>query len=594
MARLKDGVTIEQARAEMRVLDRFRVDLLSKRSPNLQKLTIDLEPARNGFALLRDRYATPVLILATIVGLLLLVACTNVAGVLLARSTARHREMAVRVSVGASRWRLVRQMLTESALLATAGGLLGLGVAYLGVQTLVAIFTSGRNLPGSVGPVQLETRLDLDTLMFTAVVALTTGVLFGLAPAWHAFTGEPVTSLRVTGTAAETRSKRLFGQGLIVAQVSISMVLLTAATLFINHLSNLRNVGLGFDRKSVLLMTLDPSRTGYAPEQLKQPYRDLLTRISTIPNVRSATLSGVTPIHGAGASRFINMEGVQEPPDRFRTLLNWVAPKYFETFGTRLIAGRDFTFEDEGQARVAILNQAAAGYYFGDGSAIGRRFTLEGYSGPFEIVGVVADAKYLTLHEPAPRSLYLNVMQEGRMFAHRVSIRTATPPASVAADVRRMTAEMFTGGPVASMTTLEEQVDSAIVPERMVALLSGLFGVLGAALAGLGLYGLLAYTVSRRTSEIGVRIALGATPRSVIAMVLRSAVALVLGGLLVGIPIALAGRRLVEGLVASNSVDGVLPMGVAAAAMILVALFSAFVPARRAASVDPSVALRQD
>ena len=593
MARLKPGVTIEQARAEMRLLDRFRVELLSQRSPNLQKLTIDLEPARSGFALLRDRFGKPLLALLAIVALLLLVACTNVAGVLLARSTARHREMAVRVSVGASRWRLVRQMMTESLLLATAGGLLGIGVGYAGVRTLVGILTSGRAMVGLTGPIQLEARLDTDALLFTLVVALATGLLFGLAPAWHAFAGAPVASLRATGAAGETRSKRLFGQGLIVAQVSISMVLLTTAALFINHLSNLRNVGLGFDRQSVLLMTIDPSRTGYTPEQLARPYRDLLTRLSAIPNVRSATLSAVTPIHGAGASRFVDMEGVQESDQRFRTLLNWVAPKYFETFGTQLIAGRDFTLEDQGQARVAIINQAAATYYFGDRSAIGRRFTLEGQSQPFEIVGVVADAKYLTLQDPAPRTVYLNAFQEPRMF-HRVSIRTTIAPAAVAGDVRRIADEIFKAGAVASMTTLEEQVDAAIVPERMVALLSGLFGVLGAVLSGLGLYGLLAYTVTRRTNEIGVRIALGATPRLVIAMVAKNAAAVLIAGLIVGVPLTIAVGQLASGFIANVTFDSATPIAVAAVAMMLVALCAALVPARRAALVDPVVALRQD
>ena len=594
MARLKPGVAIDQARAEMRILDRFRIEQLSKRSPNLQKLTIDLEPARSGFALLRDRYGKPLLALQAIVGLLLLVACTNVASVLLARSTARHREMAVRVSVGASRWRLVRQMITESLLLASAGGLLGIGIAYVGVKTLVGILTSGRTMVGLIGPVQLDTRLDIDALFFTTVVALGTGVLFGLAPAWHAFTGVPNASLRSTGTAGETRSKRLFGQGLIVAQVSISMVLLTAAALFVNHLSSLRNVGLGFDRSSVLLMTIDPSRTGYTPEQLSGPYQDLLTRIAAMPNVRSATISAVTPIHGAGASRFVNMAGVQEPPDRFRTLLNWVAPRYFDTFGTALIAGRDFSFEDEGRERVAIINQAAARYYFGDGSAIGHRFTLEGQSRPFEIVGVVADAKYLTLQDQAPRTVYLNVIQESRMFAHRFSIRTAIAPVALAGDARRVADEVLKAGAVASMTTLEDQVDAAIVPERMVAMLSAVFGMLGAALAGLGLYGLLAYTVSRRTNEIGVRIALGATPRGVIGMVLKSAAGIVIAGLIIGVPVAVAGRRAVSGLVANAPIGSALPIGVAAAAMLLVALCAALVPARRAALVDPVVALRQD
>jgi predicted permease len=485
-------------------------------------------------------------------------------------------------------------MMTESLLLATAGGVLGVAVAYLGAKTLVGILTSGRTLVGLTGPIQLDPRLDTDALLFTTVVALMTGVIFGLAPAWHAFATAPSAWLRVTGAAGETRSKRLFGQSLIIAQVSISMVLLSAAALFINHLSNLRNVGLGFDRKSVLLMTLDPARTGYPPEQLSRPYQDLLARISAVPHVQSATVSAITPIHGAGSARFVNMEGVHESDQRFRTLLNWVAPKYFETFGTPLVAGRDFGFDDQGRTRVAIVNQAAATYYFGEGSAIGHRFTLEGQSAPYEIVGVVADAKYLTLHEQAPRTVYLNVMQESRMFANRISVRTSGAPTAVAADVRHVADDVFTAGAVASMTTLENQVDAEIVPERMVAVLSTMFGALGAALAGLGLYGLLAYMVSRRTNEIGVRIALGATPRSVIAMVVKSAAGMVIAGLIIGVPIAVAGRRVMGGLVANVSVDGAASIGVAAAAMILVALLSAFVPARRAALVDPVVALRQD
>jgi ABC-type antimicrobial peptide transport system permease subunit len=314
-----------------------------------------------------------------------------------------------------------------------------------------------------------------------------------------------------------------------------------------------------------------------------------------MPNVQSATVSAVTPIHGAGASRFMNVEGgVREPEPRSRTLVNWVAPKYFETFGTPMIAGRDFTAEDEGQPGVAIINQAAQKYYFGDGSAVGHRFTYEGQSRPYEIVGVVADAKYLTLHETAPRTLYLNVFQGSRMFADRFSIRTTIAPAAVAGDLRRAASAIFTTEAVRSMTTLEDQVDAEIVPERMVAMLSVMFGVLGAALAGLGLYGLLAYTVTLRTNEIGVRIALGATPRSVIAMVLKGAGGVVIAGLVAGIPIAIAGRRLVTGLVANVPADGALPIGMAAAAMMIVALLSAFVPARRAASVDPVVALRAD
>ena len=258
-----------------------------------------------------------------------------------------------------------------------------------------------------------------------------------------------------------------------------------------------------------------------------------------------------------------------------------------------MISGRDFSFEDEGRERVAIINQAAARYYFGDGSAIGHRFTLEGQSRPFEIVGVVADAKYLTLREQAPRTVYLNAMQESRMFAHRLSIRTAIAPAAVAGDVRRMVDEVFKAGAVASMTTLADQVDAEIVPERLIAVLSTIFGCWSRPRRPWSLWIARLHSVATHQRDRR-RMALGATPRGVIGMVLKSAAGIVIAGLIVGVPVAVAGRRAVAGLVANSEIDSMLAIGVAAAAMLVVALVSAFVPARRAALVDPVVALRQD
>lgn len=595
IGRLRPGVSMDQARAEMKVLDQFRIELLTKRSPNLRALTIDVDSAATGFGIIRDVFGKPLLILLAIVGLLLLIACTNVAGMLLARSAARQRELALRLSLGAARGRLVRQLLTESTMLAAIGGVLGVALAYFGAHALTAIVQSGTRMPGLLDPVQIEVQLDARVLLFTVGLSLLAGVVFGLAPAWHAFSSMPAPALRDRGTVGESRSRRVFGSSLIVVQVAVSLVLLSAAALFIGHLSDLRDVGTGFNRHSVLLVTLDPAKTGYELPRLFQPYQDLIARLDTLPGVRAATLSAVTPIHGAGASRFVRVDGFQEAPEvRRRALINWVAPRYFETFGTPLVAGRDFRFDDRGRAPAVIVNQALERHYFGGDSAIGRHLWLENVEHAFEVVGIVADAKYLDLRVAAPQTVYLNPFQEPRMFVHRFSIRTDGDPLAIAAGVQQAVAGAFNQNAIANVTTMADQVDASIVPERLVATLSGLFGTLGAVLVGIGLYGLLAYSVTRRTNEIGVRMALGATRANVTRMVLTSAAGLVTAGLVIGVPLALWSRSLATSMLAEMRTDSVAPLAAAAAGIVAVALLASYVPALRASRVDPAQALRCD
>jgi predicted permease len=599
MARLKPGVSIEQATAEMRVLDRSRVEDMSRffnNNPQWLKARLDVEAAGAGTSILRENLSRPLLALMAMVAVLLLLACINIASLLLARGAARAREMSLRVAVGASRWRLWRQVFAESLLLSGGGALIGIALAYASATTLVKLLLSGRQMVRM--PAQLQVYLDVQpdarVLLFTAGVAVVTGVLFGMVPAWNAFASAQISTLRDSGTIGERRSGRLAGRLLVVSQVALSLIILSAAGVLVSHLSNLRNLNLGFDRQSVLLVALDPSQSGYERLQLSNRYRDLLSRLQTIPGVSAATLSATTPISGAGGALFVNVDGVPErPEDRRYVSINAVAPKFFATFGTPLLAGRDFAFEDEGRPPVAIVNQAMARHYFGTGNPLGRRFRFEGQDRSYEIIGVVADAKYLNLYETPPRMVYMNRFQEGRGTSSDFALRTTVNPTAVVADVRRVVSEVVPNVAVRKVTTLTEQIDSSIVVERLVVLLSVAFGAVGALLAAIGLYGLLAYTVSRRTTEIGVRMALGATRQQITWMVLTSALGLVVGGLVIGAPLAVVSPRFLSRLVQSLTVEASLPLVVAAIAMIGVGLAAAYVPARRASRIEPIQALRQ-
>jgi predicted permease len=593
VARLKPGVSIEQAQAEMNVLHRFRLERLMK-DGNLRWLesTMELESAAAGFSALRDRFGAPLQVLLLVVGLLLLIACMNVASMLLARGAARRKEMAVRVSLGAGRLRLARQVLTESLLLSLAGSALGIGLAYLGADALLGLMYSGRLPLGWPQHLELHVAPDLHVLLFTAGVAVLTGVLFGLAPAWSAFRSAPISVLREIGSAGVKKSRRRFGQGLVAAQVALSIVLLSAAGLCLAHLYNLRNVDAGFQHDSVLLVTLNPQGSGYNRTQLTVLYKELLDRFDAIPGVQSATHCAVAPIDGGAASSFATVEGFQEKPeDRRRVHQNWVGPRYFETLGTPFVAGRDFEFADAGRPRVAIVNQAVARYYFGTASPLGRHLTFERDTVPYEIVGVVGDAKYEDLHDAPPRTVYLNAFQGGHIQA-QFALRTDVNPAAVAPQVRRAVEEVLKTVRIGKVRTLSDQVDASLVLERVMATLSGMFGALGACLAAIGLYGLLAYTVTTRTNEIGVRMALGATTSDITRMVLQGAFGLVCAGLAVGVPVAVVSRRFAESLIPGLAVKIAFPIGIAGVIMIAMALLAAYLPARRAARVQPVTALR--
>lgn len=591
LGRLKPGVSIAQARAEIAVLFRQSLEANIENNQFTRAMTMDVASAAAGFSHLRDAFAQPLLLLMVVVGLLLLIACTNVASMLLARGAAREREMAVRVALGAGRFRLVRQTLTEALLLSAAGSLLGILLAYFGTGVLARIMASGWEHFDL--QVWSGGRPDAAVMLFAAGVGLLTGSLFGLAPALRAMASVPAASMRGGPQAGDTRLRRLLGKGLVAAQVAFSLVLLSAAALFIRYLSHLY-AGLGFERDRVLLVTLDPARSGYEGDRLALAYKELLARLEAIPGVRSATLSAMTPVSGAGANRNIRVEGYQPRPGERRYVMeNWIAPRYFETLGTPLRAGRDFTFADQGGPRVAIINHTMARYYFGDGSPIGKHVIFDGDDRPYEIVGVAGDAKYSETHEATPRTIYFNAFQEGRMPSH-FALRTSLRPAAIAPEVRRTVRAVLKTVPVANVTTLADQVDASIVPERLITTLSGMFGVLGSLLAAIGLYGLLAYTVARRIHEIGIRMALGATARHMTGMVLADALGMVCAGLAAGVPLALWGARFAASQFPDLPPNSMLPIAAGGVAMMAVAMLAAYIPARRAARVDPLEALRHE
>jgi predicted permease len=548
----------------------------------------------------RDQYGKPLVLLTAVVGLLLLLACINMAGMLLARSAGRRRELAVRVGLGAGRGRLVRQMLTESLLLSVAGAAAGVAVAYYGVGVLVRILASSRGFEH----IDVEVHPDWNIVLFTAGIALLAGLLFGLAPAWHAFRAEPAMAMRQTGRGGDTWFWRWSGKGLVAAQVALSIFLVTVAALFLHHLERLRNFDLGFRSDHVLLVTLDPSRGGYQTEQLGTPYRELLARMQTIPQVRSASASGCFPLEGCGSGgRNLIMEGQENRPENRRmTALVFVGPRYFETMGIPLMGGRDFDFRDVGRPRVAIVNQAMARHYFPGVDPVGRRVAIDrnpkdggwfGSDEPYEIVGVAGDVKAFELREAPYPTIYFNMFQESR-FQTRFELRTAGNPEAVAGTVRRMVREVLKSVPVKRVATLADQVDASIVPERLVATLSEFFGCLAVALAGIGIYGLLAYTVARRTHEIGIRMALGATTSRVSRLVLGDVLGMVGAGSAAGAALVLWSRPLATSVLSDLQWQSALPLAIGGGAMIAAALVASYVPVRRAARVDPMVALRHE
>jgi predicted permease len=594
VGRVKAGSTYEQARVELQTMFRTGVieaELALLKSPEpdhpATRWRLLVEPARAGLSAGRRQFSEPLVVLLAVSGLVLAIACLNVANLLLARAAARRQEMAVRLSLGAARSRVMRQLLTESLLLASAGAALGIALAYAGCQYLLAFFATSR------APVRLEIGPDIRVLVFTAALALATGLLFGLAPAWRttrqAQSAWLVGAVRVHGS----RDRRMMSRMLIGAQVALSTIMLVGAGLFLRSLHNVRSIETGFDRDGVLIVTTDASRSGLTASAQRAAFRELIARLAAIPGVVEASLSWVTPIEGGGSMRTLHVRDDDGAVREARNVhLNWVSPGYFSTMRTPIQAGRDFTWQDTVTSpKTALVNQTMARRYFGNEQAVGRRVTLD--TATYEIVGVVGDAKYLELRDTVPPTLYFSAFQQEHASGQFV-IRTEGRPLAIESSAREIVHAAAPSIAVTKVRSLAEQVDASIVRERMLGVLSGFFAGLGLLLAAVGLYGVLAYMVARRTSEIGIRMALGAKPSLIARMVLREALTLTAGGIVAGTVVALLLSRSLSGLLFGLTPTDPLTIASVAVVLVATALAAAYLPSRRAARLDPTVALRHE
>jgi predicted permease len=580
-------------------LDDLDAQLGTKRrgAQDLVKRRLMLEPGSQGLSVLRRQFSQPLFILMAVVGLVLLIACANVAGLLLARATARRKEIGIRLALGAGRARLVKQLLTESLLLAGLSGCLGLLFAYWGTKLLLPL------LPQGDIPIHLSLGPDARLLGFSMALALLTGVLFGLAPAFHATRVDLNTVLKDGAQRSSSRGARLtLGKMFVIAQVALSLLLLIGAGLFIRSLQNLRQVDAGFARENVLVLKLEPIDSDHNEgDRLKTRYNDLLGRVEAIPGVLRASLVGYSPItrrewlesgQSPAMTRSVSVKGPSaQPGEEIRTPWMQVYPNSFATLGMPLLSGRDFTPQDNRQSQlVAIINDSMARRLFGSENPLGRHFG--DYRLDMEIVGVVKDTKYLGLREQAVPMFFVPFYQLGRQGRMTLVARTAVDPTTVAAAVQREARALDDAMPVYGIETIARQVEASLSQERLVATLSSIFGLLALSLACIGLYGILSYTVTQRTNEIGIRLALGAQPQNVLWAVFRDSLWLVLIGIAIGVPAAVAATRLISSQL--FGVEGTDLFTISSAGMVLIAVaaLASYLPARQATKVDPMIAIR--
>jgi len=604
MARLKDGQTIESAEQALRgVQPQIREATLPANASAEARTRhfatpFGVQSAADGTSAMRARYRQPILAIMTVVALVLLIACANVANLFLARASARRREFSVRLALGASRWQLARQQLVEALLLAASGGVVGLVIALWASGVLV------RQLSTQANTVFLDTSLDWRVLAFTASVAIAVALLFGVVPALRASRTEPTDAIREHSRTTPGERGIGFGGALVAGQVALCLVLVVAAGLFIRTFTTLATLNVGFDRDRVLLVRLDVSPKSAEPSQRLALYEQIATTVRAMPGVAHAAISEVTPISGTITDVYVEAEnGPQLAPPQNISYRNVITPDWFATYGTRLVAGRDFDERDRlSSPPVAMVNETFVRRFLQGANPLGRRIrnpsSAPGDTRPWmEVVGVVADAAYLSLRAAVPPTMYVPLAQRtpdsGFFQFATLSVRAPSgSPLSLARGVGDAIARVDSDVAI-TFTALKQQVDAALVQERIVAILSGWFSVLALLLSALGLYGVTSYAVNRRRTEIGIRMAIGAAPARVVRLVLTRVIVLLGFGVLIGTAASIWASKFLATLLYGLVPRDPATLIVSAAVLATVGALAGALPAYRASRVDPAEVLRE-
>lgn len=612
--RLKPGITREKAKASLQPLMHSMLEM-EVREPAFRhassydrseflKCWMDLLPGSRGRSYLREHLATPLWVLFGITGAVLLMACANLANLMLARASARRKEMAIRLAIGAGRGRIIRQLMIESGLLSLFGAAAGLALAWWADQLLLNAYLSADARDGV-----LSTTPDGRVLAFTLGVTVLTTMLFGLVPALQASKSDVAPTLKDQAGAVLSGGNVLLRKCLVAVQVALSLLLLIAAGLFMRTLSNLRNVGPGFPAERLIGFDLDPSLNGYTPERVKIFYRQLTDDLRTIPGVRAVGLARVRILEDNEWDNSMTVEGYNATGgQRAEPYMNWISPGYFDTLQVPLLSGRDFTLKDTNSIfhgpdsdsftpDVAIVNETFVKKYFKGRNPIGLHIGLgsdPGTKTDIQVIGVVKDIKYTNLRDEIPPQCFLPYLADKNIGFMTVYVRTTLGTPQLAAAVREKLRQIDPNVPVYQLRTTDEQIDNSLRTERLVASLSSVFGLLATLLAVIGLYGVMAYTVARRTREIGIRMALGAVQGSVVWMVMSEVLVLIAIGIAAGLPIALALGQLAQSQLYGLAPHDALTLSMAAVTLAAVAGLAGFVPAMRASRIDPMQALRYE
>ena len=591
--RLKPGVSGPQAHAEMEPV--FVSTLPQGAAPTGGERAIALLPIDEGEPRFRRLATSAAWLLAAVVGAVLLIACANVANLLLAKAASRRREVAIRLALGASRTRIVRQLLTESVLLALVGGGVGVALAFAVMQLFYIVPP-----PSGALPIELRPSLDRAVLLFSVLLSTITGIVFGVAPAWQTSRPELVPALKDEGFVVDRGRRLNLKKGLVVAEVALAVILLVAAGLFVRSLRAVQAVDSGMAVAELVTAPLNINLLRYTKAQGREFYQQLVDRLEQIPGVASAAVSRTALLSGGGRLTGVRVEGRPAPPPQWSigvnaSYANVVGPKYFETMGVALVGGRDFTAGDlEDHPLVAIVNETFARQFFPNEDAIGKRIStgFRNASGEWtEIVGLVRDSKYARLSERPMPIAYMPVSQRHET-GMTLYVRSVMPAASLMAQVRREIQQLEPDLPVPAIETMTESINTQLFAQRMGANLLAGFGGLALLLASLGVYGVLAFSISRRRHELGIRMAVGADRRTIFALVIREGLRLVAIGLAIGLVASAMLTQLVASLLFGTSALDAATFAAVPALLVLVALVACYLPARRATRVDPVVALR--